>query len=158
MSRKNTAKSNRGFFAVGVYNPKTEANIGSLYRTAFLYDAAYVFTIGRRYVEQASDTPKTARQIPLFHFDSIEDALKYLPRDTKLVGVELDDRSVSLPTYKHPERAAYLMGAEDSGIPAEVLGRCHDVLQLPSTRAESMNVSVAGSIVIYDRFIKRSKD
>lgn len=155
MTRKSVEKDPRGFFAVGVYHPKTEANIGSLYRTAYLYGAAYVFTVGRRYATQASDTPKTSRHIPLFHFDTIEDAIKHLPHSTPMVGVELDERSELLPEFKHPDRAAYLLGAEDGGIPPKVLDLCHHVIQIPSVQPQSMNVAVAGSLVIYDRYVKR---
>jgi tRNA G18 (ribose-2'-O)-methylase SpoU len=144
----------RGFFAVGVYHPKTEANIGTLMRTAYLYDAAFVFTVGQRYRRQASDTPKTSGSIPLFHFDTIDDLHAHLPYGAPLVGVELDPRATALHEYSHPERAVYLLGAEDSGLPQHVIDRCHDLLVLDSVQPQSMNVATAGSIVIYDRHVK----
>lgn len=141
----------RGFFAVGVYNPKTEANIGSLYRTAYLYDAAFVFTVGRRYRTQVTDTPKTARHIPLFHFATIDDLSLHIPLGADLVGVELDQRATSLREFHHPVRAVYLLGAEDTGLPDAVIDRCDELVVLDSVRPQSMNVAVAGSIVIYHR-------
>jgi hypothetical protein len=48
----------RGFFAVGVDQPKCEINIGTLWRTAHILGAAYLFTIGKRYRRQPSDTTK----------------------------------------------------------------------------------------------------
>lgn len=144
----------RGFFAVGVYHPKTEANIGTLMRTAFLYEAAFVFTVGQRYRRQASDTPDATRHIPLFHFANVDDLIAHLPHETPLVGVELDPRGERLGEYRHPERAAYLLGAEDYGLPADVTDRCHALVEVESIRPQSMNVATAGSIVIYDRFIK----
>lgn len=75
-----------GFFGVGVYHPKTEMNIGTLMRTAFLYDAAFVFTVGQRYRHQASDTTKTSTKVPLFHFASIDDLIEHLPDSSPLVG------------------------------------------------------------------------
>lgn len=144
----------RGYFGVGVYHPKTEANIGSLWRTAHLYGAAFVFTVGRRYQTQASDTPKTPRHTPMFHFADIADLVEHLPWSAPLVGVELDDRSQPLTSYEHRERAVYLLGAEDYGLSPAVLSMCHDVVQIPSVAAQSMNVAVAGSLVIYDRFAK----
>ena len=144
----------RGFFAVGAYHPKTEVNIGTLLRTAYLYDAAFVFTVGARYKQQASDTPKTARQMPLFHFADIDDLIEHLPHAAPLVGVELDPRATPLHEYKHHSQAVYLMGAEDHGLPQNVIDRCHDLVVLDSLQPQSMNVSVAGSIVIYDRHVK----
>lgn len=144
----------RGFFAVGVYHPKTEANIGTLWRSAHLYGAAFVFTVGRRYHRQASDTPGTPRHTPLLHFADVADLVEHLPWSAPLVGIELDDRSEALPEFSHPERAVYLLGAEDHGLPESVLTHCHHVVQIPALMPQSMNVSTAGSLVIYDRFVK----
>lgn len=52
----------------------------------------------------------------------------------------------------HPLRALYLLGAEDHGLPPEVLARCHEVVQVPSPSPYSLNVAVAGSLVLYDRY------
>jgi tRNA G18 (ribose-2'-O)-methylase SpoU len=144
----------RGYFAIGVYHPKTEVNIGTLYRTAYLYKAAFVFTVGHRYRIQASDTPKATLHIPLFHFDTIDDLVAHLPNSAPLIGVELDPRGEQLPGFDHPERAVYLLGAEDNGLPAHVIDRCHALVEIPTVQPQSMNVATAGSIVLYDRHVK----
>jgi tRNA G18 (ribose-2'-O)-methylase SpoU len=145
----------RGFFAIGVYHPKTEQNIGTLMRSAYLYDAAYVFTIGRRYKRQASDTPNTSLHIPMFHYDTFDDfARGGLPYGAPLIGVELDDRSESLVSFAHPERAIYLLGAEDHGLPRGVIDRCHAIVQIPTPRPQSMNVATAGAVILHDRYAK----
>lgn len=144
----------RGFFGIGVYHPKTEQNIGTLLRTAHLYGAAFVFTVGRRYKAQASDTQNTPAHTPLYHYADIDDLVAHLPHSTPLVAVELDPRATRLDRYAHPERAAYLLGAEDHGLPTPVIDRCHDLVVLASVRPQSMNVATAGSIVIYDRHVK----
>jgi tRNA G18 (ribose-2'-O)-methylase SpoU len=151
-----TRKTNpRGFFAIGVYHAKTPANIGTLMRSAYLYQAAFVFTVGHRYGHQASDTPNTRLHIPLFHFDTVDDLVKHLPYSTPLVGVELDPRGKKLHEYKHPERAVYLLGAEDHGLPQHVIDRCHALVEIETVEPQSMNVATAGSIIIYDRHIKQ---
>jgi tRNA(Leu) C34 or U34 (ribose-2'-O)-methylase TrmL len=50
--------------------------------------------------------------------------------------------------------ATYLLGAEDHGLPVDVIDRCHSLVVLDSIQPQSMNVATAGSIVIYDRHIK----
>lgn len=145
--------SQRGFFAVGVYQPKNQVNIGTLWRTASIMGAAFIFTIGRRYKEQNSDTRKTPRHTPLFHFQDVEDLRGHLPSSCLLVGVEMGERAQNIRDFAHPERACYMLGAEDNGIPEEVQGRCHRLLKLDGEA--SMNVSVAGSIVIYHRSLAR---
>lgn len=39
----------RGFFGIGIERSKTEHNVGTLWRTADLLGAAFIFTVGRRY-------------------------------------------------------------------------------------------------------------
>lgn len=146
----------RGYFAIGIYHGKTEVNVGTLWRSASLYGAAFVFTVGRRYKQQASDTPKTPLHTPLFHFATVDDLVEHLPWSCPLVGVELDERSKPLSGHSNNwERCAYLLGAEDHGLPPDVIQRCHSVLQIDCPAAASMNVAVAGSIVLYDRHVKR---
>lgn len=141
----------RGFFAIGVSHPKTAQNIGTLMRSANLYGAAFVFTIGRRYQRQASDTPHTRLHTPLFHFRDVDDLHGHLPWSCPLVGVELDPRAVTLGEFRHPERAVYLLGAEDHGLTAEERDRCHHLVQIESLLPQSMNVATAGTLLLYSR-------
>lgn len=145
----------RGYFGIGIENTKTEANIGTLWRSANLLGASFIFTINKRYKSQSSDTMQTPKHIPLYHYDSFADFYRSMPLDCKLIGVELDNRSIMLNEYKHPERCIYLLGAEDNGLSKEALSSCHDIVQLFGEY--SMNVSVAGSIIIYDRLTKQIK-
>lgn len=146
----------RGFFAVGIYRTKTPENVGTLWRAAHLYGAAFVYTVGHRYgTRQASDTTNARLHIPLFHFADLDDLIEHLPHSTPLVGVELDPRATALSEYTHPMRAAYLLGAEDDGLPPSVVDRCHDLVQIEAVQPWSMNVAVAGSIVMHQRHVSR---
>lgn len=140
----------RGFFGVGIYHTKNALNVGGLWRSAHNFGADWIFTIGRRYRTQASDTTKATKHVPLYEFETFADFRRHTPRDTLIVAVELDPRAVALPEFQHPERAVYLLGAEDSGIPADVLQECHRIVQIPGA-IRCLNVASAGSIVMYDR-------
>lgn len=144
-----------GYFAIGIWHPKREYNLGTLWRSAYILGAAYIFTIGKNYKKQTSDVLKTWARIPYFHFETEEDFLKHIPYDCWLVGAELDEKSVSLANFEHPKRAIYLLGAEDNGIPPKLLERCQHLVQLPGHF--SLNVAVAGSILLYDRQVKTPK-
>lgn len=142
----------RGYFEVGIYHGKTPSNVGTLWRSAYQLGASGIFTIGRRYPKQASDTVQAYRHVPLRNFadfDAFHDALPY---DCPLVAVEMG--GTPLPHFQHPERAIYLLGAEDHGLPPDVLARCHRRVSLPSVRTNSYNVAVAGSLVMFDRMTK----
>ncbi len=151
MSRRGHVHPRRGFAAVGIYHPKHGVNVGSLWRAASLYGAAMIFTVGRRYDPQASDTPGTIRRVPLLHFADVDDLIAHLPLSCPLVGVEMAPAAVPLERFAHPERAAYLLGAEDHGLPQRVIDRCHRLVQIESPSDESMNVACAGSIVLWHR-------
>lgn len=137
------------YFAIGVEMAKTEANVGTLWRTASIFGAAFCFTVGRRYKPQSSDTRATWKHCPIFHFADFADLFEHLPRAAPLVGVEMDPRARPLADTTHDQRAVYLLGAEDHGLSREALERCHRLVALPGE--SSLNVAVAGSIVIYDR-------
>lgn len=161
MTRKSMIRDIRrqpGFFGIAAYNPKHEVNVGTLWRTAMIYQAGLIGTVGiRRYQAQASDTPRTPNHIPLQHYRDVDDLIEHLPYGCPLIGVELDDRAVPLTSFQHPRNAFYLLGAEDHGLPAKVLDRCHHVVQIPTPAAFSMNVAVAGSILMYDRAAKAER-
>lgn len=145
----------RGFFEIGIYRGKTPANVGTLWRTAYQMGAAGIFTVGKRYPNQCSDTVQAWRHVPCREFLDFDALLAGLPMSTPIVGVEMGGRPLAKLT--HPERAVYLLGAEDFGLPTSVLARCHQVVSLPAVRTASYNVAVAGAMVMADRLNKREE-
>lgn len=131
---------------------KTSDNYGTLFRTAQILGADFIFLIGSRFKIQPSDTMKSWRHLPLFEYENFEDFNKHRPYDCKLIGIELDNNAIPLKEFKHPKQACYLLGAEDNGLTKEAMQHCQDIVYLHGER--SLNVSVAGSIVLYDRINK----
>lgn len=80
--------------------------------------------------------------------------------------------SVPIGAYTHPKRCIYILGsgskseictvtdlvdvAEDYGLPKDVASKCHHLIYLPGEYC--LNVSVCGSIVMYDRVVKSSQN
>lgn len=143
----------RGYFEIGIYRTKCAANVGTLWRSAFQLGASGIFTIGKRFPIQASDTVKAFKHIPMRVFETFDQFYTAIPHSCQLIGVEMAGRP--LGKFTHPERAIYLLGAEDTGLPFHVLTRCHHVVSLASIRTQSFNVAVAGSLVMFDRQTKR---
>ena len=141
-----------GFFGIGCINMKNGLNYGTLFRTAQIFEADFIFLIGKRFKPQSSDTMKSYRHIPLFEYESFDEFNAHRPYSCELIAIELDERAKTLKDFVHPKQACYLLGAEDNGIPKEVLQKCQRIVRLPGER--SLNVSVAGSIVLYDRISK----
>ncbi|WP_448213551.1 RNA methyltransferase [Colwellia sp. MEBiC06753] len=149
MARLKQTYEQNGFFGIGILNNVDEVNIGTLWRSAYILGAAFIFTVDKKYKKQSTDVVNAWQKIPLYHYGSVEELIKHLPYDTRLIGVELDEKSQALATFNHPHRCVYLLGNEQSGLPQAVIDQCHQLIQLPGDY--SLNVSVAGSIVMYDR-------
>lgn len=143
----------RGYFGIGIENNKTPTNLGTLWRSAWCFNADFIFTIGTRYKHQSSDTVKAYKSIPLFRYDTFAAFWSSIPMDCPIIGIEEDPRAYNLHTFIHPERAIYLLGAEDHGLSKSAREACHHLIQIEGGR-QCLNVSVAGSIVMCDRVNK----
>ena len=143
------------FFGIGIQNGKTPENLGVLWRTAQNMGASFIFTIGKRYDNQACDTHNAVKSLPYFHYEDFEDFYKHLPKGARLVGVELTEDAEDLETFHHPMRCVYLLGAEDHGLSKIAIQKSHMLVKFKSEK--SLNVAVAGSIVLYDRGLSKSR-
>jgi tRNA G18 (ribose-2'-O)-methylase SpoU len=143
-------------FGIGIYQVKTDANVGVLWRSAYQLGADYVFTIGQRYKPESSDVFATWKQIPLFRYLTFDEMFAAMPYGARLIGIEMGGEA--LPTFEHPRHAVYLLGAEDGGLPTAVLARCQALVTIPAARNASYNVAQAGTLVLYDRFVKGQTD
>jgi len=151
--------SSLGYFGIGVLGAKQQANVGTLWRSAYQLGASFLFTIGQRYRSQATDTVDTPTRIPLFEIDDWTAFVTVAPKGARWVAVEMG--GTPLEEFEHPKDAIYLLGSEDNGVPNSVVRACHHVVSLDSERYASYNVAIAASIVMYDRMTKlnaREKD
>ena len=142
----------RGYFAVGVERISKPGNVGNLMRSAHAFGASFFFAIDpepdlreMRFV----DTSGAAEHLPLYVYDRVADMA--LPRDCQLVGVELTEDAVDLPSFRHPTRAAYVLGPERGSLSEPLQERCDHIIKIPMKFC--INVGVAGAIVMYDRMI-----
>lgn len=152
-SRKAGARSDRGWFGIGIERGKDPKNLGTLWRSAVCFGASYVFTVGYHYHRECADTPKSWRKFPCFSYDDIEDFANHRPYDTPLIGIELTEDAKPLEGFTHPERAMYLLGPEDGSLSLRAQDMCQHVVAFRSSHCT--NVATAGSIVMYDRQTKR---
>jgi len=145
----------RGYFGIGVEGLTKPMNAGNLYRSAHAFGASFVFTLASNYdpVVRNSDTSDTVGQVPFYSFASLESMR--LPNGCALIGVELADEAVDLPSFRHPRCAAYVLGMERGGLSAAVIDCCDHVVRIP-TRF-SLNLASAGAIVMYDRVLSMSR-
>ena len=139
----------RGYCGIGLLNPKTGPNIGSVMRAVGIYGAAFLAIEGDRFRRCPADTMKHWRHIPVISGITLHEAIPY---DCVPVAVDLVERAKPLTTYKHPERAFYIFGPEDGTLGERHLSWCRDVVYVPTNGC--MNLAAAVNVVLYDRMAK----
>jgi tRNA G18 (ribose-2'-O)-methylase SpoU len=142
----------KGYFGVGVERVSKAMNVGALFRTAHAFGASFVFTVDAQYARREgalADTADSTASLPHHDFATLE-AVR-LPVGCRLIGVEITDDAIDLPSFRHPRQAAYVLGSEREGLSPGMVALCDFVVRIP-TRF-SVNLSVAGALVMYDRMI-----
>ena len=141
----------RGYFGIGVEGVSKPMNVGNLVRSAHAFGASFVFTVNAAYSTRnaASDTSDATAHVPFYRFDTIESMR--LPDDCTLVGVELLDDATDLPSFRHPRRAAYILGMERGGLSQHMIACCDHLVKIPTKF--SLNVAAVGAVLMYDRLI-----
>jgi len=139
----------RGYFAIGAERMSKSLNLGNLMRSAHGFGASFTFTIGAHYrvSEAMADTSKGQAHLPHYDWTSL-DALQ-LPSTCRLVGIELVEDEIDLPSFRHPLQAAYVLGPERGSLSPELLARCDYTVKIPTKFC--INVATAGAVVMYDR-------
>ncbi|MDP6343287.1 MAG: RNA methyltransferase [Alphaproteobacteria bacterium] len=141
----------RGYFGIGVERLSKPMNAGNLFRSAHAFGAGFLFTVAGSYHrgQAISDTGRSTDQVPFYEFGSVGEM--NLPEGCRLVGIELLDEAVELPTFKHPIRAAYVLGPERGSLSPDLVARCDHLVKIPTSFC--VNVAMAGAIVMYDRTV-----
>jgi tRNA G18 (ribose-2'-O)-methylase SpoU len=146
----------RGYFGIGAEGVSKSANLGALLRTAHAFGASFCFTLGGGFDARAArqaDTAGTPAHVPLWRFSDAADLR--LPKGCRLVGIEIHEDAAELPSFRHPMSAAYVLGPERSSLSPALLARCDHLVRIP-TRF-SLNLAVAGALVLYDRLLQHGR-
>jgi tRNA G18 (ribose-2'-O)-methylase SpoU len=142
----------KGYFGIGVEGISKPMNLGALTRTAHAFGAAFAFTVAaafdRREANRA-DTSDSAASLPIYDWPTLADLR--LPLGCALVGVELTEDAIELPSFRHPRAAAYILGPERGSLSPEAVALCEFVVKIPTKFC--VNVALAGGLVMYDRVL-----
>lgn len=151
------ARLGRGYSAIGLVQPKTPANVGSVLRAAGCYGVDLVAVEGQRgknslITSNATDTMKAWRHLPTLLTDDLFDAL---PVGCVPVAVDLMPNAVSLVDFVHPQSAFYIFGPEDG-----TLGERHAKIGMARVFVPTrycMNLAATVNVVLYDRLAKATR-
>lgn len=138
-------------------------NFGAIARTAECAGVNAVIIPSRNSVSVNADAVKTSAGalhiIPVCRENQISSVIRYLKNSgIRIVGAtekaELDYTRANL---QGP--VCLIMGAEDKGIPQEHLALCDEWVRIPILgQIESLNVSVAAGILIYETVKQRNNE
>ena len=146
----------RGYFGIGVEGISKEYNLGNLVRSAHAFGASFFFSVAQaenfRKI-RVSDTARSLDHLPFYQYKDI--AEMDLPKECTLVGIEFIPDGVELPSFRHPVRAAYVLGSEMGSLSPEMMEKCDHIVQIPMKFC--VNVGVAGALVMYDRMLSMGR-
>lgn len=139
----------RGYFSIGVEGISKPMNLGTLMRSAHAFNASFCFSldVSKRLKTTLADTANSFEHLPYYDWATVDDMV--LPKGCQLVGIELTDDAIELPSFRHPPRAAYVLGRERGSLSPALMERCDHIVKIPTLFC--VNVAIAGSIVMYDR-------
>lgn len=139
----------RGYFGIGVEGISKPMNFGNLARSAHGFGASFVFTVApaKAIGDPESDTTRSKEHLPWYSFATCEEM--QLPDDCRLVGIELTEDAISLPSFRHPAQAAYILGPEGGSLSPAMMEKCEFIVKIPMDFC--INVAMAGAVVMYDR-------
>jgi len=140
----------RGYFAVGAEGISKAMNLGAILRTAHAFGASFAFSVDAHHKTRDvfdADTSKSVTHLPYYEWPDLDAMV--LPAQCQLVGIELTDDAVDLPSFRHPLNAAYVFGRERGSLTEEMQGRCAHIVKIPTKFC--VNVSVACAVTLYDR-------
>lgn len=138
-------------------------NFGAVARTCECAGVSAIVIPDRESVSVNADAVKTSagalNYLPVCREHNLVNAVKLL-RDSgfKIVGTS-DKNSVDYTRADYTGPVAIILGAEDKGISPEIMKLCDTRVQIPEFgHINSLNVSVAGGIMIYEVVRQRIND
>ena len=130
------------------YKIQDPGNLGTLMRSALAF--GFNTIVLDNTVDIYNDKVLRSTQGAIFKLNVIEmDTVDFIDNNPeyKVYGTSLN--GVSLRDIKRSEKIAVILGNEGSGVNEEILNKTNKNITIKITEIESLNVGVAGSIIMY---------
>ncbi|OGI99084.1 hypothetical protein A3H53_00680 [Candidatus Nomurabacteria bacterium RIFCSPLOWO2_02_FULL_40_10] len=144
-----------------IHNVRSVQNVGAMFRTADAAGVNKIYLTGYtpapldRFGRKRGDLAKSALGAEEFvaweQKKNVSPLLAKLKRDKFLIiGIEQAKNSIDYKKVKLKNKNVFIVGAEVTGIPKNVLQKCDIIAEIPMRgKKESLNVSVALGIVLF---------
>ncbi len=143
-------------------NIRSVHNVGSLFRTADGLGLSHIILSGTtpapidRFGRERNDFKKVSlgaeKTVSWEYVETTSGAIEMSKKDGyEIVALEQNSRSKNINEFSSDKNIALVLGPEVTGISQEVLSLCDSILEIPMFgKKESLNVSVAGAIAMYE--------
>ena len=140
---------------------RSTQNVGAMFRTADAAGISKIYLTGYtpapidRFGKKRKDVAKSALGAEEFvKWESKKSLFSLITKLKKegfqIIAVEQAENSVDYKKVKLKEKNAFIVGAEVSGIPKNVLNKCNIIAEISMRgKKESLNVSVAAGIALF---------
>ncbi|NLN50633.1 MAG: RNA methyltransferase [Acholeplasmataceae bacterium] len=134
----------------GVQDP---GNLGTLIRSAVGFGFKTIIA-NYQTVDFYNDKTVRATQGNLFHANLIKADLKEEIKVLKGLGYQIigsaPKAEVEIKNFQRGAKLGLILGSEGSGISQELLAEIDVFVKIPTTKIESLNVAMAGTIMMYE--------
>lgn len=143
---------------VALDNIRSAQNVGSFFRTCDSLGVDKIFLCGITSVPPNKEIFKTAlgatESVIWEHFENTSQCIELLKeKGFKIICVEQTEKSLMLDKYEFnlDEKICLVFGNEIEGVNENIIEMADDCIEIPQLGTKhSLNVSVAGGIVIWD--------
>lgn len=144
-----------------LHNIRSVQNVGAMFRTADatginkIYLTGYTPTPLDRFGRKRRDLAKSALGAEEYINWESKKSLPALIVNLKkqsfeVIAIEQDQHSINYRRVKLKSKNAFIVGAEVTGIPANILKQCDIIAEIPMRgKKESLNVSVALGVALF---------
>lgn len=133
-------------------NLQDPGNVGTLIRTALAFGIQQVI-LSLHCVDIYNDKVLRSMQGANFHipctYYSLEEVIPYLQEQGVMVVGSALRNAKDITMISTSDKMAYVVGNEGNGMRQEIIDLCDGLAYIPITTMESLNVAIAGSIMMY---------
>jgi 23S rRNA (guanosine2251-2'-O)-methyltransferase len=106
--------------------------------------------ISRAMTERINKTALGAESLLPWSYEPAPDLARLKEQGFTIIGLEQDDRAITLPDVPHVPKFALLLGEEVEGLNSSLRNECDMLVEISMQgQKESFNVSVATGIALY---------
>ncbi len=136
------------------YNIKTPENIGNIIRLGDNIGCKEIIIVSESENVRNSKIKRTASSSfdsVKWGFCTVEELKSRIPSDYEWIAIETSSDSVNIFKTELPQKAAFIVGNEISGVDNELLDKCDKIVHIPlNGNNKSLNVSHSLAIALFE--------